>query len=253
LKLLLQPMAVNGIEATGSMGADTPLAVLSKRPQPLFNYFKQLFAQVTNPPIDPIREEVVMDEGMMLGGEGNLLDETPEHCHRLRVPRPILTNEELEKISNVNVGNLKSITLDILFKPSDGESRGTEEALEELFRQADEALDQSDGVILDATFITQSLRRQATEVAARHNLTFVILQTDCPQEVSIRRILSRTKDNYESNALTEEAYLNNKKRFEAVDLDDLKGLYPNLSIIHLIVDTRYDSPEEWYIISVEKR
>ena len=124
---------------------------------------------------------------------------------------------------------------------------------DEMLRQAEESLRKTNGVILDATFVTQSLRRQATEVAARHNLTFVILQTDCPQEVSIRRILSRTKDNYESNALTEEAYLNNKKRFEAVDLDDLKGLYPNLSIIHLIVDTRYDSPEEWYIISVEKR
>ena len=73
-------MATTGLEATGSMGTDTPLAVLSQRPQLLFNYFKQLFAQVTNPPIDSIREEVVMDESMMLGSEGNLLDETPEHA-----------------------------------------------------------------------------------------------------------------------------------------------------------------------------
>jgi predicted kinase len=124
---------------------------------------------------------------------------------------------------------------------------------DEMFRQADEALNKNAGVILDATFITQALRRRAAEIAAKHDLTFVILQTDCPQEVAIRRILSRTRENYESNALTEEAYLNNKKRFEAVDLDDLKGLYPTLNIIHLIVDTRHDPPEDWYIIGVKKR
>jgi hypothetical protein len=124
---------------------------------------------------------------------------------------------------------------------------------DEMFRQADEALNKNAGVILDATFITQALRRRAVEIAAKHDLTFVILQTDCPQEVAIRRILSRTRENYESNALTEEAYLNNKKRFERVDLEDLKSLYPNLNIIHLIVDTRHDPPEDWYIISVKKR
>ncbi len=124
---------------------------------------------------------------------------------------------------------------------------------DEVFRQADEALNKSDGVILDATFITQSLRRRAVGIAAKHNRTFIILQTDCPQEVSIARILKRTKEDYQSNALTEEAYLNNKKRFEKVDIDDLKSLYPNLNIIHLIVDTQYDSPADWYITSVKKR
>jgi len=124
---------------------------------------------------------------------------------------------------------------------------------DEMFRQADECLKKSDGVILDATFVTQSLRRRAAAIAAKHNLTFVILQTDCPQEVSIRRILSRTKENYVSNALTEQAYLNNKKRFEEVNLNDLKSLNPNLNIIHLIVDTRHDPPEDWYITGVEKK
>ncbi len=124
---------------------------------------------------------------------------------------------------------------------------------DEMFRQADEILDTGDGVILDATFITQSLRRRAAAIAAEHNLTFVILQTDCPQEVSIARILRRTKEDYESNALTEQAYLNNKKMFEAVDVNDLKDLYPNLNVVHLIVDTRHDSPEDWYIIGVEKK
>ena len=124
---------------------------------------------------------------------------------------------------------------------------------DEMFRRADDNLSKSDGVILDATFITQSLRRRAAAMAAKHNLTFVILQTKCPQEVAIRRILRRTKEDYVSNALTRQAYLNNKKKFEKVDLNGLKGLYPDLSIIHVIVNTKYDLPEDWYIIGVEKK
>lgn len=124
---------------------------------------------------------------------------------------------------------------------------------EEMFRRADKSLNKNDGVILDATFITQSLRRRAAAIAAKHNLAFVILQTRCPQEVAIRRILSRTKEDYVSNALTRQAYINNKKKFEKVDLNDLKGSYTNLNIIHLLVDTHYDPPEDWYITGVEKK
>jgi predicted kinase len=124
---------------------------------------------------------------------------------------------------------------------------------DEVFRRADEALEKGDSLILDATFVTQSLRRRAAEIAAKHNKKFVILQTQCPQEVAIARILRRTQENYESNALTEQAYLNNKKKFEKVDLDDLKRLYPGLNIIHLTVDTQYDPPEDWYIIGMEKK
>jgi hypothetical protein len=124
---------------------------------------------------------------------------------------------------------------------------------DETFRRAEETIKSGASVIIDATFVTQSLRRRAAEIAAKHNKTFVILQTDCPQEVAIGRILRRTKESYESNALTEQAYLNNKKRFQQVDLDDLKRLNPNLNIIHLIVDTQKDPPEEWYITGVEKR
>ena len=124
---------------------------------------------------------------------------------------------------------------------------------DEMFRQADECLKKSAGVILDATFVTQSLRRRAAAIAAKHNLTFVILQTDCSQEVSITRILERTKEDYVSNALTEQAYLNNKKRFEKVDLRDLKDLCPSLNIIHLIADTQHDPPEDWYIIGMERK
>jgi len=116
-----------------------------------------------------------------------------------------------------------------------------------MFRQADEALNSGNCVILDATFVTQSLRQRAAAIAAKHDRTFVILQTDYPQEASIRRILARTKEDYVSNALTEEAYLNNKKKFEAVDLDNLKSLNPGLNIVHLVVDTTQDPPEDWYI------
>jgi len=119
---------------------------------------------------------------------------------------------------------------------------------DEMFRQADQSLKSGNCVILDATFVTQTLRRQAAAIADKHGKTFIILQTDCPQEVSIRRILARTKVEYVSNALTEEAYLNNKNKFEPVDLIDLKKQLPGLDIIHLMVDTTEDPPEDWYII-----
>ncbi len=124
---------------------------------------------------------------------------------------------------------------------------------DETFRRAGETVEKGDSVIIDATFVTQSLRRRAAQVAAQHNRRLVILQTHCPREVAIARILRRTKDDYESNALTEQAYTNNEKRFEKVDLNDLKQLNPDLDITHLIVDTQHDSPEDWYIIGVDKR
>lgn len=123
----------------------------------------------------------------------------------------------------------------------------------EMFSQAEDLAHASEGVILDATFVTQKLRRRAAEVAAKHNLTLVILQTHCSEKASIARILRRTKENYESNALTRQAYLNNKKMFEPVDLNDLQREYPQLKIKHLIVDTELDPPEDWYIIGMEER
>ena len=123
---------------------------------------------------------------------------------------------------------------------------------DEMFRRADDAAGKG-GLILDATFVTQDLRRRAAEIAAKHGLTFVILETSCPQEVSVARIQKRTKEQYESNALTVEAYLANKRKFEPVDLDDLKTLYPELKVVDLTVDTCHDSPEDWYIIGMQKR
>jgi len=124
---------------------------------------------------------------------------------------------------------------------------------DEMFKRAEETLQKDNGVILDATFVTQELRRRAAGIAAAQNKTFLVLQTNCSKDASINRILKRTKENYESNALTEQAYLNNLKKFENVDLNDLKSLYPELPIVHLTVDTELDTPEDWYIIRIEKR
>ena len=124
---------------------------------------------------------------------------------------------------------------------------------DEMFRRADDLARQGKGLILDATFVTQELRLRAAEIAAKHDMTLVILQTSCPQEVSVERLQKRTKEKYESNALTVDAYLANKRKFEPVDLDDLKKLYPPLKVTHLTVDTCHDSPEDWYIIGMEKR
>lgn len=139
LKMIMTPMVVGGEEAVGSMGTDTPLAVLSERPQPLFKYFKQLFAQVTNPPIDPIREQMVMSLTTNIGPKANLLSEVPESCRRIRVPQPILTNADLEKIRTISDGHFKAKTLSMLFSVARG-SKGLAAAVDELCRQASEAI-----------------------------------------------------------------------------------------------------------------
>jgi glutamate synthase domain-containing protein 1 len=115
LKILLTPMALNGQEAVGSMGVDTPLAVLSNRPQNLFNYFKQLFAQVTNPPIDPLREDMVMSAETTIGSEQNLFEETAEHCHQVRLASPSLSNAQLAQLKELKSGKLFSRTLSTLY------------------------------------------------------------------------------------------------------------------------------------------
>jgi len=122
-----------------------------------------------------------------------------------------------------------------------------------MFSMADELSSQGRGVILDATFVAQLLRKRAAGVAAKNRKTFIIQQTQCPQEYSLNKISKRTRENYESNALTEQAYLNNKNRFEPVDIDDLKELYPELHIVHLLVDTSSDSDDEWFVIGKTER
>ncbi len=119
---------------------------------------------------------------------------------------------------------------------------------DEMFRMADEAAGKGEGIILDATFVTQSLRRRAAKVAADHGKTLVIQQTQCPKPVSLDRISKRTKENYESNALTEQAYTNNVNKFEPVDLDDLKQRHPALKVVHLLVDTTSNLTDQWHVI-----
>src|SRR5437764_8371009 len=116
LRLLMSPMAINGQEAVGSMGTDTPLACLSDRPQLLFNYFKQLFAQVTNPPIDPIREELVMSLQTTIGSEQNLFQETPLHARQLQLKSATLSNEELAQVKEIDRPGLHTMTLPTLFR-----------------------------------------------------------------------------------------------------------------------------------------
>jgi glutamate synthase (ferredoxin) len=135
LRMILAPMASKGEEPVGSMGTDTPLACLSDRPQTLFNYFKQLFAQVTNPPIDSIREEIVMSLISYIGAERNILSEEPENCHMLKLAHPLLTNVELEKLRRVSTGDLLAITLPALFRASESEA-GLKRGLEELCQRA---------------------------------------------------------------------------------------------------------------------
>ncbi|TAK90440.1 MAG: glutamate synthase large subunit [Verrucomicrobia bacterium] len=147
LRFILGPMANDGNQPLGSMGTDTPLAVLSSKSQLLYNYFKQLFAQVTNPPIDPIREEIITSTEIMLGSEGNILHPSPECCRMIKMEHPLLTNEEVEKLRHVHRRGFKSITLPILFKAADG-ATGLEQAMEKLFAAADKAIEEDVNILI---------------------------------------------------------------------------------------------------------
>lgn len=169
------------------------------------------------------------------------------------------TAEEVSKIKEYPILRSDIIRLEVLknedvFDPKvAGNMNKRLSVYDELFRRADELAGKSrGGIILDATFVTQDLRRRAAEVAAKHKMDFVILQTNCPQKVSVARIERRTKEKYESNALTVDAYLANKKKFEPVDVDDIKKTYPNLKVIHLTVDTCSDNAQDWYITEMNK-
>ena len=164
LRVIIGPMAKNGIEPIGSMGNDAPLAVLSDKPQLLYNYFKQLFAQVTNPPIDAIREELITGTEVMIGSEQNLLEPRPENCRQIKLKKPILTNEELEKLRHLNRLYFRTATLPILFDPTEaaerssgeqgsgekGSGAGLTRALEELYEKADNIIanDEANIIIL---------------------------------------------------------------------------------------------------------
>lgn len=169
------------------------------------------------------------------------------------------TSQQISKIKGYPILRTDLIRLEVLknediFDPKvAGNMNKRAMVYDEMFRKAENLAKENIGVIMDATFVTKNLRRRAAEVASVNKIPFVILETHCPEDVSFARILRRTKENYESNALTKEAYIANKKKFEKIDLDDLKQRFPNLEIIHLIVDTKNDESKYWNIIRQEIR
>ena len=176
--------------------------------------------------------------------------EVPKDCILISVGLPgsgkSPVTEEISKIKGLQILRSDLIRLEVL-KGQDifdnkvaSDPRNRKKVYEEMFRQAESALQvDPGGLILDATFFTQELRSRAAELAAKSNRTFVIAECVCSEERSIERILKRTKENYESNALTKEAYLNNKASFQAIDVDDLKRRFATLAIVHLAIDTEF--------------
>ena len=147
LKTLILPMCTYGKEAIGSMGTDTPLAVLSTKPQLLFNYFKQLFAQVTNPPLDGIREEIVTDTGLGIGSDFNIFDIVPDHCKKLKINNPIISNEDLDKIKFIKNKNFKTASVSALYDVIKGHN-GIEEALDKMVDDVNSFVDQGYNIII---------------------------------------------------------------------------------------------------------
>ena len=147
LKTLILPMCTSGKEAIGSMGTDTPLAVLSTKPQLLFNYFKQLFAQVTNPPLDGIREEIVNDTGLGIGSDFNIFDIVPDHCKKLKINNPIISNEDLDKIKFIKNKNFKTASVSALYDVIKGHN-GIEEALDKMVKDVNSYVDQGYNIII---------------------------------------------------------------------------------------------------------
>ncbi len=144
---VITPMAINSKEALGSMGIDTPLAVLSDRPQLISNYFKQLFAQVTNPPLDGIREEIVTDISLNLGKDRNIFSITERQCRKLRIQNPVISNADLEKIRSISIESFKAETIEILYPKAQG-LNGLEDALEDIIKQVEKAIERKTNIII---------------------------------------------------------------------------------------------------------
>lgn len=190
--------------------------------------------------------------------------EVPKDCVLISVGLPgswkSPVTEEIAKIKGFQILRSDLIRLEVL-KGQDifdnkvaSSPENRKRVYEEMFRQAKDALETSKGgLILDATFFTQELRSRAAELAEKAGRPFVISECVCTEDRSIERILKRTKENYESNALTREAYLNNKALFQPVDMDDLRKRYQILPMIHLTIDTEYDTLPDWKVKKIEKR
>jgi glutamate synthase (ferredoxin) len=182
LRLLLAPMATNGEEAIGSMGTDTSLAVLSDRTRPLYDYFKQSFAQVTNPPLDAIREELVTSMESTIGPEGNLLDPRPESCRQIAVKYPIIDNDQLAKLRHVYDPGFRAVRLPMLFDASQN-GKGLEHALEELKRRAGDAVDAGYTILIlsdrDADRMRAPIPSLLATAGVHHHLVRLGTRTRC--------------------------------------------------------------------------
>ncbi|AIQ62717.1 glutamate synthase [Paenibacillus stellifer] len=194
LRKVLEPMASSGAEAVGSMGYDAPLAVLSDRPQRLYNYFKQMFAQVTNPPIDAIREELITSTMTTIGPERNLLKPEPESCRQIALHTPILSNEEFAKIRHVRRAGFKAMTIPILF-PADLGAEGLGKALDNLSEAADRVIDKGHNILIlsdrgvdrenaaiPALLAVSSLHHHLIRQGTRTKVT-ILLESGEPREV----------------------------------------------------------------------
>lgn len=194
IKMTLVPMVETAQEPIGSMGNDQALAILSEKPQLLYNYFKQLFAQVTNPPIDPYRENLVMSLMSFVGREGNLLDESPVHCRQLKLPHPILSNDDIDKLRAIDIQGYKSAVLPMLFDVADGEN-GLEKALHQLCAAAEKKIDEGVTLLIlsdrdvnenkapiPALLATSALNNYLVKIQKRH-LTGIVLETGEAREI----------------------------------------------------------------------
>ena len=146
-KTIINPMGTSGAEAISSMGNDTPLAILSDQPQLLYNYFKQLFAQVTNPPLDGIREEIITDISLAIGGDFNIFDIESKHCKKLKIQNPVISNEDLDKIRNINHPDFKSVTISTLYEIEKGVN-GLERALEGCVQATFKAVTEDSNIVI---------------------------------------------------------------------------------------------------------
>ncbi len=228
-RVVLGPMATDGIQPLGSMGTDTPLAVLSSQNQLLYNYFKQLFAQVTNPPIDPIREEIVTSTITLIGSEGNLLEPTAVNARRIKLQTPLLSNQELEKLRQVERPGFKAATLSLLFPATRGAS-AMEKGLEALFAAADVAVEAGSNILIlsdrgvdknnaaiPALLAMSGLHHHLVTSGTR-TLVSLILESGEPREVHHFAVLL----GYGVNAIN--PYL----AFESIDDMILQGMLPGL-------------------------
>ena len=228
-RVVLGPMARNGIQPLGSMGTDTPLAVLSSQNQLLYNYFKQLFAQVTNPPIDPIREEIVTSTITLIGSEGNLLEPTAANARRIKIQNPLLCNQELEKLRQIDSPGFKTATLSLLFPVTRG-AAGMERGLEALFAAADVAVEAGNNILIlsdrgidknnaaiPALLAVSGLHHHLVNSGTR-TLVSLILESGEPREVHHFAVLL----GYGVNAIN--PYL----AFESLDDMILQGMLPGL-------------------------